>query len=282
MRRSWKTIAIAVVGAAVLASGAYAIGTQTGGGSADANGTKPSYGPPGTGAGFRAPFDNLAKALGVSQDDLRNALEDFRKQHVDQRKDDFAAALAKALGKSTADVEKALQDQKDKARDDFAKRLADSLGKSQSEVRSALDKVKMDDKSGPRSFFDDLAKELGVSTDRLERALRDARPHRFGPDRPFSGLAKALGVTETQLRDALQTLWRDHRPDVGAREKELAQFLADRFHLSVDKVEKALQDSRPPFPGKGHWRGPRGNWHGPGPGGPGPGGPPPGGPWGGP
>jgi Clp amino terminal domain, pathogenicity island component len=282
MRRSWKTIAIAVVGAAALASGAYAIGTQTGGGSADANGTKPSYGPPGTGAGFRAPFDNLAKALGVSQDDLRNALEDFRKQHVDQRKDDFAAALAKALGKSTADVEKALQDQKDKARDDFAKRLADSLGKSQSEVRSALDKVKMDDKSGPRSFFDDLAKELGVSTDRLERALRDARPHRFGPDWPFSGLAKALGVTETQLRDALQTLWRDHRPDVGGREKELAQFLADRFHLSVDKVEKALQDSRPPFPGKGHWRGPRGNWHGPGPGDPGPGGPPPGGPWGGP
>jgi hypothetical protein len=76
MRRSWKTIAIAVAGAAVLASGAYAIGTQTGGGSADASSTKPPYGPPGTGAGFRAPFDDLAKALGVSGDDLRNALED--------------------------------------------------------------------------------------------------------------------------------------------------------------------------------------------------------------
>jgi hypothetical protein len=283
MRRSWKTFAIAVVGAAVLASGAYAIGTQTGGGSADASGsTKPSYGPPGAGAGFRAPFDDLAKALGVGSDDLKAALEDFRKQHVDQRKDDFAAALAKALGKSTSDVEKALQDQKDKARDDFAKRLADSLGKSESEVQSALDKLKPDRGSGPRSFFDDLAKELGVSTDRLESALRDARPHRFGTERPFSGLAQALGVTQQQLRDALRTLWQDHRPDAGARDKELAQFLADRFHLSVDKVEKALQDARPPFPGKGHWRGPRGNWHGPGPGGPGPGGPPLGGPWGGP
>src|SRR6185295_14183636 len=116
MRRSWKTIAIAVIGAAVLASGAYAIGTQTGGGNADASGSNPSSGPPGTGAGFRADFDNLAKALGVKSDDLKSALEDFRKQHADQRKDDFAAALAKALGKSTSDVEKALQDQKDKAR----------------------------------------------------------------------------------------------------------------------------------------------------------------------
>jgi hypothetical protein len=107
-----------------------------------------------------------------------------------------------------------------------------------------------------------------VSTDRLERALRDARPHHFGPDRPFSGLAKALGVTQAQLRDALRTVWQDHRPDAGARDKELAQFLADRFHLSVDKVEQALQDARPPCPGKGHWR-----ERGPGPGGPGPGGP---------
>jgi hypothetical protein len=275
MRRSWKTIAIAVLGAAVLASGAYAIGTQTGGGSADASGTKPPLGPPGTGAGFGAPLDDLAKALGVSGDDLRSALEDYRKQHVDQRKDDFAAALAKALGKSTADVEKALQHQKDTARDDFAKRLADALGKSESDVQAALDKVTQDDKSGPRSFFDDLAKELGVSTGRLESALRDARPHRFGPDRPFSGLAKALGVTQAQLRDALRKVWQGHRPDGGAREKELAQFLADRFHLSVDKVEKALQDARPPFHGKGHW-------HGPGPGGPGPGEPGPGGPWRGP
>jgi transcriptional regulator with XRE-family HTH domain len=279
MRRSWKTVVIAVVGAAVLASGAYAIGTQTGGGSADASDSKPS---------FRAPFDSLAKALGVSGDDLRNALEDFRKQHADQRKDDFAAALAKALGKSTADVEKALQDQKDKARDDFAKRLADALGKSESDVRSALDKVKMGDKTGPRSFFEDLAKELGVSTDRLEQALHDSRPRHFGSDGPFSGLAQSLGVSKEQLRDALRKLFQDHRPDGGARDKELAQFLADRFHLSVDKVEKALQDARPPFPGKGHWHGPRGHWRGAGPVGPPPGGPPPlggpgpGGPWGGP
>jgi hypothetical protein len=281
MRRSWKATAIAVTGAAVLASGAYAIGTQTGGGSADASGNKPRFGPPG-GAGFRAPFDGLAKTLGVSESDLQAALEDYRKQRLDDHKGDFAAALAKALGKPTADVESALQQQEDSARANFAKQLADALGKNVDDVQAALDKVKKDGKGDPRSFFDDLAKELGVSTDRLEQALRDAKPHRFPAGGPFSGLAKALGVTQAQLRDALRQVWKDQRPDFDARQKDLAQFLADRFHLSVDKVEKALEAARPPRPDKGHWRGPdKGHWRGPDKGhwrGPDGGGPPGGGP----
>jgi hypothetical protein len=258
MRRPWKATAIAVTGAVVLASGAYTVGTQTGGGAADASGSKPRFGP--LRPGSPAPFDDLAKALGVSGNDLRAALEDYRKQRRGDHEGDFAAALARALGKPTSEVESALQRQKDAARSDFAKRIADALGKNVDDVQAALDKVGKDAKSNPRASFDDLARELGVSTDRLQQALHDAKPHRFAPDGRFSGLAKELGVTPAKLRDALRQVWKDQRPDFGARQKDLAQFLADRFHLSVDKVEKALDAARPARPEKGHWRGPGGGW----------------------
>src|SRR5215211_5610717 len=230
MRTPRRTTAIILTGAVVLASGAYAIGTQAGGGSADARDSRagaPPF-PPGE------PFD----------------------------------ALADALGKSTEEVEKALEQRHEAEQSAFAKRLAAALDLDPADVEAALEKV-MDGagRGGPQppgDFIDDLVSELGVSTDRLEDALREVRPpgrHAdcggpgpVGPD--VSGLAAALGVTPAELRSALRDMWNDRRSDRADDSGELAEFLAKRFNLSVDRVEKALDDTFPPPPEPGLRGGP--------------------------
>ena len=264
MRTPRRTTAIILTGAVVLASGAYAIGTQAGGGSADARDSRagaPPF-PPGE------PFDDLADALGVDADELRDALADFRSQQKTERTDAFAAALADALGKSTEEVEKALEQRHEAEQSAFAKRLAAALDLDPADVEAALEKV-MDGagRGGPQppgDFIDDLASELGVSADRLEDALREVRPpgrHAdcggpgpVGPD--VSGLAAALGVTPAELRSALRDMWNDRRSDRADDSGELAEFLAKRFNLSVDRVEKALDDTFPPPPEPGLRGGP--------------------------
>jgi hypothetical protein len=196
MRTPRRTTAILLTGAVALASGAYAIGTQAGGGSADARDSRaggPPF-PPGE------PLDDLAGALGVDANELRDALGDFRSRHMSERKDAFAAALADALGKSTAEVEKAL----------------DSLPEDRREGCA-----------GP------------------------------GPPGPrLSGLAGALDVSPSELRRALRQVWEEGKAGHGEGRGELAQFLAQRFNLSVDKVEKALDEALPSPPEHGFRVGP--------------------------
>lgn len=118
-----KKASAAFVGAVVLASGAYAIGSTSGDGSATANQTGQSgqagppgpYGAPGTPPRqLRGQFrrdrlemlSGLAKQLGVKEADLRKAMQEIRKE----QRDDFVAKLAKKLGVSEAKVKKALPD----------------------------------------------------------------------------------------------------------------------------------------------------------------------------
>jgi hypothetical protein len=203
MRTPRRTTLILLTGAVVLASGAYAIGTQAGGGSADARDSRadaPPF-PPGE------PFDDLADALGVDADQLREALADFRGSRATEGKHDFAAALADALGKPTEDVEKAL----------------DSLPGD-----------------GPGC----------------------AGPG--GPGAPLSDLAQALDVTPAELRRALREVGEKGKSVHKEGRDELAQYLADRFNLSVDKVKDALDDTLPRPPADVHFRAGPGigfGWH---------------------
>lgn len=117
-----KKASAAFAGAVVLASGAYAVGSQSGDGSANANqaggngpmGAGPAgYGPPQPGQmrrqfrrDHRQVFSGLAKQLGVKEADLRKALTEIRKE----QRDDFAKKLADKLGVDEAKVKKALPD----------------------------------------------------------------------------------------------------------------------------------------------------------------------------
>src|SRR4051812_1910762 len=105
-----KKTAVALSGALVLASGAYALGSQAGDGAALAGSTTASsaqqsgrhFGPgPGRPGGRGRELTDLAGRLGVSEAKLRAARDD--------REGAVAKALAGALGLSTDKVQAALE-----------------------------------------------------------------------------------------------------------------------------------------------------------------------------
>jgi hypothetical protein len=149
--RKTKT-AIALTGAVALASGAYALGSQAGDGSATAAGNnddreRPALvhsfrgGPPGVAFGL----DNLADRLGVEESDLREALRDVRPDDPPKPPGDFAEILADELGVEQSEVEAALErvrerteEAMDKRRDELAERLADRLNLDPDKVKEEL------------------------------------------------------------------------------------------------------------------------------------------------
>jgi hypothetical protein len=267
-----KTTALVLAGGVALASAAYGIGTQAGGGAAAAG----DRGAPGDwrdgdrpGVWHRGPgqrFDDLAADLGVDAGELEDALRDFHeRQHAD-RADRFATALADALGKPAEEVRAALDELRTDGRARFAKRIAGELGIDASKVEAALDELEDERPRDPFGFAEALAGKLGLDTEDVEDALAQLRPDRPGrPHRhmaaPLSGLASALDVTRGELRDALREMRAGLRSGWEDRRDELVEFLAQRFGLSEDKVEEAL----PELPGPGPRPGPS---PGPGPHGP--------------
>ena len=134
---------VAAVAAALLASGAYALGSQSGGGSASAHG---AVRPGGYAGGFarhrphdREGFglDALANKLGVSTDQLRTALQGVRRDLAPQ-KHDLATQLAAALGVTPAKVRAAFEKIRTDARNAFVAALAKRLNLDQAKVDQAL------------------------------------------------------------------------------------------------------------------------------------------------
>lgn len=152
-----KTATIALTGAVALASGAYALGTQVGGGSANAADDPQRMALPShpklenlRGRLPDGPFglDNLADRLGVDENDLEDALKDSRSQLPDPKDvhRDFAEQLANELGISKDRVDDALQRMQDNAekefeqrRNELAEQLADRLNLDVDEVKEALE-----------------------------------------------------------------------------------------------------------------------------------------------
>ena len=251
MRRTKTTTALAVAGAVALASGAYALGSQTGDGDAVAarNGIPPALGyggPPPAGPGHRwrggggpPMLEGLAARLGVDESDLQAALEDIRKDHGD----DFARQLAAALGvdvsKVTAAFDKLRPGRGDRHAD-IAAALAKKLGVSTATVRKAFTQGRRDPQA--------LATALGVTPEKLRQAFESLRP-REHRGHGIAALARALGVSQAQLDAALDEVKAAERK----RRDAFAQELADRLNIDVQKVEDALGDLRPPrFGGRHH------------------------------
>ena len=115
MRRRAKTLGIALTGAAALASGGYALGSQSGGGLATAQSSRSGdASDPGRGRfGPRcdgARLESLAKKLGVTTARLRTAFDDLRPEKpAGDPRDRFAGELANALDLPVAKVTAALE-----------------------------------------------------------------------------------------------------------------------------------------------------------------------------
>ena len=224
MTTQTKKATAILAGSVALASAAYALGSQAGDGGAiaksssagSANGSVSgnvanaglAIGGDRGWRGFRRGgfgLDSLADRLGVSETALRDALQAIRRAQPsrEERRKEIASALAAALGVPADKVTAALDQVKpdrDARRSEFESRLAQALGIDAAKVRAAIDRLRG---NGRRDGLDVLARELGVTTDRLRTALRDLRPDR-GDRRDRRGdrreeLAKALGVTEDKL-----------------------------------------------------------------------------------
>src|SRR3954452_5242090 len=218
-----RNVGVVVAGAALLASGAYALGSQEGNGSASASGSPQratainyGYAPPGAPprgfdrhrfrGGHGLGLQGLADKLGVRPAALRAALDGVRQDMPS--KTDLAAKLADALGVPVDKVTSALGRFGPREHHDITAALAKALDLDTAKVQAALDKVKSQFRPGrgaDRTDFEAaLAKELGVSTDKLTAALRSLRPERGHRERHDRGaslntLADTLGVTPAQL-----------------------------------------------------------------------------------
>jgi len=247
-----KKLATLLAVAVVLTSGAYALGSQAGGGGALASSSGNASGnaavgatnvSTGNGAGgrgvrgdrFRFGFDNLAQKLGVSTTALQHALKAIRDEKTpDQRKTEaiqaFAAALGKPVDQVTSAVNSVLPDRgPGKAGDhrgDFAAALAKALGVDQAKVQAGLDKARQDlgkarpDRNGGRRF-DRGAFESTVVND----------------------IASATGVDAAKVRSALQSLRPkagDHR-DRGAARDDIRQKLATALGVTTAQLDAAFQ-----------------------------------------
>lgn len=127
----------------------------------------------------------IAKALGVTEEKLRSALEATGRAD-DRQKDDPTAAIAKALGVSKSDVAAVFDAQRDgsgrdggrhgrglRDRSALVTALAKKTGKSEDAVEQALD--------GLRTAREDararaLADKLGIDAAKVRAALEDAKP----------------------------------------------------------------------------------------------------------
>ena len=282
MRSTRKSTIIVVGGALAVASVGYGLGTQADDGTAVAGSERNSAeeirggGPPffhdrGQPPGFEA----LADRLGVEADDLAKALRDFHESGAGDRRDEFAASVAKALGISADKVRAAFDSLHEKHEERFAARLANALNVDADKVEAALDRLKNDTPRSPGDFAQALADELGLEVGDVRSALFEIRPERGGRHRdhamPLRELASALDVSRADLRKALRDMRAGAEKGREQHDQALAKFLADRFDLTADDVAKALDAlPRPVRPDHGGRPGPGGPGPGPGFGGPGP------------
>src|SRR5688500_18241703 len=166
MQSRRRTTVIVVGGALAVASVGYGLGTQADDGTAIAGGEQspdartrsgglPAFAERGQPPGFQ----DLADKLGVDADELEKALRDFRQSGEGDRRDEFAAALAKALGISVDKATAAFERMHNQHEARFAARLAEALNVDADKLRAALDKLKDDTPRPPDELAQALADE---------------------------------------------------------------------------------------------------------------------------
>ena len=102
-----------------------------------------------------------------------------------------------------------------------------------------------------RFGLDRLADRLGVDEDKLRDALDDVRgslpqPREIRADFAQE-LATELGTTKAKVEAALERIRAKHEDEFSKRHDALAEALAKKLNLDVDKVKDALELPKPPF-----------------------------------
>jgi transcriptional regulator with XRE-family HTH domain len=253
MTKRTKQLAILLLAGVVLSSGAYALGSQSGGGGALASGSNASASSgsstanvsdrqgPRTVRGLRRGardfgLDALAQKLGVSPTALRDALQAIRQaKTLQQRRAEAIQALATALGKPVSQVTSAVNSvlpdrgTARRFRDDFAQSLATALGVDVAKVRAGLDKARQD-----------------FEANRGNGDRRGGHGFRVFGDTLVNDVAAATGVDAAKVRSALQSLGRHlgDRRDRGARRDDVRQKLATALGVSTDALDAAFAKVR--------------------------------------
>jgi transcriptional regulator with XRE-family HTH domain len=254
MKTRTKQLATLLSAGVVLSSGAYALGSQSGGGGALASGANASAasGSGATSASHRQGpttvrgvrrgardlgLDAVAQKLGVTPTALRDALQAIRQDKTpQQRRTEAIQALATALGKPVDQVTSAVNSVlPDRGRrgpvrrfgNDFAATLAKALGVEQAKVQAGLDKARQDLQS---------KRGNGDRRDRDRGALRGTLVNDVA----------ATGVDAAKVRSALQGL----RPDRGRRRArrdardDTRQRLATALHVTTAQLDAAFKTVR--------------------------------------
>ena len=215
----------------MIASGAYALGTQTGDGTALAGLTPAGSkaGAPPARPGGPRDLSDIAGKLGVTEAKLRSALEDLRPDRGGKgevRKEALAKALATELGLDEAKVQAALEkfhgDRKVVRRERrgdrvqrFDDALAAKLGVDKAKVRAAFDSLKPGkSRRADKPALADLAKEIGVSEAKLRAALADLRP---GPAPAATAVPAPASSSVAVARAARPTWQRSPRSSASRR-----------------------------------------------------------------
>ena len=122
--------------------------------------------------------------------------------------------------------------------------LAEALGISKAKVQAALEKLhqRRDERFDRREPPRDMPRDAPPPG--MPPPPHDGMRH-FGM--PLRGLASELGVTRGELRKALRELGKGAAGRFEQHQKELAQFLANRFNLDASTVADALDALRPPL-----------------------------------
>lgn len=262
-------LAAAASTAAVAAAAAYAVGTQQSDGSAQAAGTSRSVAAtqaaaaatstPSATAGrpWERGLAGAADALGVSPSALRTALEELRDEQAPRTGlPDIAASLARALGKTEAEVSSALDavrrdggDRGHRGAGGLASALAAELDVSAERVRAALTEAhEAGHAEWRREQAAALARELGMDAARVAAALEEVAPDPGDPGQRRAwtdvteALARELGIEEDRVDEAFDALGEARAAERDTRVRELADQLAEKLDIPRERVRDLARD----------------------------------------
>lgn len=221
-----KRAATALAGAAAVASVAYGVGTQAGGGAADAaKGTATKArsaaahrgGPWGDRGDRAAGLAAMAKKMGVTSAELKKALDSLRPAKGDGPGGPELSALAKELGVSST------------------------------KLQAAFEKVRPSD-AGPPPGGPPPGGRFDRDGDRGGPGPGDPEKDGNRPDGPAAAfaaaLAKELGLKTADVQAAFKKVRSEDQATESARRGAFVKALANKLGISTAKVEAALGSKR--------------------------------------